>query len=208
MSKIPEGGLGKGTWRGAFWIAQRQAPLRGEGFGERGEGLPTEAGAVAFGIVVHAPGRERGAGMVQGREQRLVQQFVTQAAVEALDEGVLGRLARRDVVPVDPAVVGEGQDRVQGELGPVAADYGLGLSANFEQGRQLPCYPCAGQGRVGDQREAFPVQSSTTVSTRKRRPSVSWSDTKSSDQSWVSISGNVIGARVPIARLRPPRRRT
>ena len=156
MSKIPEGGLGNGTWRGAFWIAQRQAPLRGEGFGERGEGLPTEAGAVAFGIVVHAPGRERGAGMVQGREQRLVQQFVTQAAVEALDEGVLGRLARRDVVPVDPAVVGEGQDRVQGELGPVAADYGLGLSANFEQGRQLPCYPCAGQGRVGDQREAFP----------------------------------------------------
>ena len=51
-------------------------------------GLPTEAGLRASGVVVHAPGRERGAGMVQGREQRLVQQFVPQAAVEALDEGV------------------------------------------------------------------------------------------------------------------------
>lgn len=52
------------------------------------------------------------------------------------------------------------------------------------------------------------VQSSTTVSTRKRRPSVSWSDTKSKDQRWFGISGNDIGARVPMARLRPPRRRT
>lgn len=30
--------------------------------------------------------------MVQGWEQRLVQEFVPQAAVEALDEGVLGQL--------------------------------------------------------------------------------------------------------------------
>ena len=34
-------------------------------------------------------------------EQRLVQQLVAQPAVEALDEGVLDRLARGDVVPVD-----------------------------------------------------------------------------------------------------------
>lgn len=110
----------------------------------------------AFDVVVHAPGRERGAGMLQGREQCFVQELVAQAAIEALDEGVLGRLAGRDVVPVDLAVVGEGQDRVRGELGPVVTDYGLGLSTRVEQGRQLPCHACAGQGCVGDQREAFP----------------------------------------------------
>ena len=54
--------------------------------------------------------------VVQGREQRLVQQLVAQTAAEALDEGVLGRLARRDVMPVDLAVVGKGQDRIRGEL--------------------------------------------------------------------------------------------
>lgn len=43
---------------------------------------------------------------------------------------------------------------------------------------------------------------------RKRRPSVSWSDTKSSDQRSSGLCGTSIGALVPIARLRPPRRRT
>jgi hypothetical protein len=36
-------------------------------------------------------------------KQRLVQQLVSQTAVEALDRGVLRRFARRDPVPVDPA---------------------------------------------------------------------------------------------------------
>lgn len=42
--------------------------------------------------------------MAQGREQRLVQEFVTQQTVEALNEGILRGLAGRDVVPVDLAV--------------------------------------------------------------------------------------------------------
>lgn len=62
----------------------------------------------AFGVVVPAPGRERGADAVRGREQRLVQNSVAQPSVGAFDEGVLGQLARRDIVPVDCAVVGEG----------------------------------------------------------------------------------------------------
>lgn len=61
------GGLDNRGWRGALRIAQRQAPLRREGLGERGRGLPAEAGMGAFGVVVLAPGGQRGAGMVQGR---------------------------------------------------------------------------------------------------------------------------------------------
>jgi hypothetical protein len=34
------------------------------------------------------------------------------------------------------------------------------------------------------------------------------SETKSSDQRWFGPCGSVIGARVPSARFRPPRRRT
>ena len=58
------GGLGNGGWRGAL-VARRQAPLRGEGLGEGGRGLPAEAGVGAFGVVVRAPGGQRDAGMVQ-----------------------------------------------------------------------------------------------------------------------------------------------
>ncbi len=58
-------------------------------------------------VVIGAPASERDAGLGQRREQRLVQQFIAQPAVEALDEGILHGLARRDVVPVDTALVGQ-----------------------------------------------------------------------------------------------------
>lgn len=67
-----------------------------------------------------APGGQCDAGVVQRGEQSFVQKFVAQWSIEALDKGVLGRLARRDVVPVDLAIIGEGQDRVRYELGAIA----------------------------------------------------------------------------------------
>ena len=74
----------------------------------------------AFGVVVRAPGGQRGAGMMQGWEQCLIQQLVPEAAVEAFDESILGGLAGGDVMPVDLAVIGKGQDRIRSELGPIA----------------------------------------------------------------------------------------
>jgi 6-phosphogluconate dehydrogenase (decarboxylating) len=52
------------------------------------------------------------------------------------------------------------------------------------------------------------VKSSTTVRMRNRRPVVSWSATKSSDQRWFGPCGNASGARTPMARRRPRRRCT
>ncbi|MNJ39946.1 hypothetical protein D3C77_348280 [compost metagenome] len=52
------------------------------------------------------------------------------------------------------------------------------------------------------------VKLSITVRMRKRRPSVIWSETKSSDQRWLATSGRSSGRRLPIARFRPPRGRT
>ena len=74
----------------------------------------------ALGIVVRAPGGQRDAGVVQGWEQGLVQQLIAQATVEAFDEGILGRLSGCDVVPVKLAIIHELQDRIRGELGPIA----------------------------------------------------------------------------------------
>lgn len=102
------GGLGSAYWRGAPRLAQRQAPLRGEGLGELGGCLPTEARVGAFGVLILAPGGQRGAGMLQGREQGLVQQLAAQATIEALDEGILGRLSGSNIVPVDLTIFGEG----------------------------------------------------------------------------------------------------
>lgn len=83
-------------------------------------------------------GSQRGAGMVQRRKQGFVQEFVPQTTVETFGEGILGRLARRDVMPVDLAVIGEGQDRVRSELGPIVADHRCGFAPGIEQGCQFP----------------------------------------------------------------------
>lgn len=63
-------------------------------------------------VVVVAPGGDQGPGMAQVGEQVLVEALVPQAAVEAFDEPVLHRLAGRDVVPLDPALLLPLQDRV------------------------------------------------------------------------------------------------
>jgi len=52
-------------------------------------------------IVVVTPCLDRFARLGEGEEDVLVEAFVAQAAVEALDEGVLHRLAWLDVMPVE-----------------------------------------------------------------------------------------------------------
>lgn len=59
-------------------------------------------------------------GLADGEEQRLVEQLVAHATVEAFDEPVLRRLARRDVMPLDAHVAGPGEHRVRRQFGPVA----------------------------------------------------------------------------------------
>ena len=58
--------------------------------------------------------------MAQVVEEVLVQEFIAHSTVEAFNEAVLHGLAWSDVVPFDLAVIHELQDRVRGELGPIA----------------------------------------------------------------------------------------
>ena len=71
---------------------------------------PADAAMRPHMIVVVSPVAQHRAGMAQLGEQRLVQALVAQAIVEALDVAILLRLARRDVVPFDPALLRPAQD--------------------------------------------------------------------------------------------------
>lgn len=86
----------------------------------------------------------------------LVQAFVAEPAVEALDEGVLDQLSRRDVVLLDPGRLAEAQDGVADEFGAVVAVDHEGLSPPSRQRFQLAHDPCARQRRVDHAGETFP----------------------------------------------------
>ena len=66
---------------------------------------PTEARLWLGRVVVVSPGSDNLTGMVVTGEQMLVQAFIAQASVKALDKAVLHRLAWLDVMPIDLAVL-------------------------------------------------------------------------------------------------------
>ena len=94
--------------------------------------------------------------MIKRREQGLVEQFVTQASIEALVEAILHGLPRRDIMPFDTLLLRPTEDRVAGELGPVVADYHFRLASVRDDPMKLPNDPIARQRRVSDEAYAFP----------------------------------------------------
>src|SRR3954453_534019 len=69
--------------------------------------LPSELRVRSGVVVIDPPAPESDPGLAQRREQRLVQQTVSQPAVETFDEAVLRRFAWGDVVPFDVAAIRE-----------------------------------------------------------------------------------------------------
>src|SRR5262249_10741662 len=72
-----------------------------------------------------------------------------------LGEGVLHRLARRDVVPGNLVIVGPLQDGVRRQLGAIVAHDRLWLAALIEKPIELTSNPNAGDRGVGDERQAL-----------------------------------------------------
>ena len=64
-------------------------------------------------VVVDPPSLDDPADRWQASEEVLVEALVAEAAVQALDEAVLLRLAGSDVVPFDPTILLPVQDRVR-----------------------------------------------------------------------------------------------
>lgn len=74
------------------------------------------------GILIDTPHLDDPARHVQAAEAVLVEALVTQAPVQALDKGILDRLAGRDVVPFDAAILPPLWDAPTGEFRSVVAD--------------------------------------------------------------------------------------
>lgn len=84
-------------------------------------------------------------------EKRLVQQLVAQPTIEAFDENVLLRLARRNVVPIDPGLLRPAQDRHTGEIGAVVGHAARRPAARHSHRIQLSGDPGARQRGIGNQ---------------------------------------------------------
>jgi hypothetical protein len=75
-------------------------------------GEPVQARVRSVGVVVDPPFFDDLARLLDVGEQVFVEAFVAQAAVEALDEAILHRFARRDVVPFDGMLLLPSQDGI------------------------------------------------------------------------------------------------
>jgi hypothetical protein len=71
-------------------------------------------------VVVALPSRQNRARMTQRREHRLVETLIAQPPVEAFDKRILCRLARRDVMPGNPALLRPAQDCRARQLRPLS----------------------------------------------------------------------------------------
>lgn len=87
-----------------------------------GNQIPSELRVWSCFVVVGSPASERDAGLGQRCEQRLVQQFIPEPTVKALDEGILRGFAGRDVMPGDATLIGPGHDGGTDEFGAAVAD--------------------------------------------------------------------------------------
>lgn len=138
--------------RGAPSVAQRSAPLRSmsAAIGIFGRRQIAECTVWTDVVVIVLPSRQDGADLGKRGEQRLVEEFVAQPAVETLDEGVLGRLAGRDLVPLDPYLLTPAQDRHAGQLGAVVGDAHGRTAARGNDCREFAHDPQSRQRRVGE----------------------------------------------------------
>ena len=107
-------------------------------------------------VVVVPPGFQFLTGMSEAGEDRLVQELVAQASIEALDEPVLVGLARCDVVPLNVALLRPAQDRHAGQFSAVVADDRVRACHPLEDRRvELAPDPCARDRRIGDEAHAL-----------------------------------------------------
>lgn len=88
-------------------------------------------------VIVLPPSTDDLPGMTVTGKQMLIETLVPEPAVEALDEAILHRLARRDVVPLDAALLLPFEHRVAGQLRSVIADHHARITAMLRNGVQL-----------------------------------------------------------------------
>ena len=153
-------------WRGLSNRPARGAFISRSGSGDCGvqvrgkpyRGLVAQGRVGPFGVIVGDPGSDQVAGMGDVAEQGLVQKLVPHPAVEAFDEPVLHRLARRNVMPLNLTGGLPRQHRLTGHLGAIVANNKMRLAVGVDELIQLPCHPFAGDRRIGHQRQTLTAE--------------------------------------------------
>jgi hypothetical protein len=107
------------------------------------------------GIVVRPPCLDDPSCCSQRWEQELVQTLVAQAANKALNEAVLLRLVRRELLPLDPCILAPCERGVTGQLDAVVADHYAQQPATLGDDAQLANDPPTRQRGVDDAVQAF-----------------------------------------------------
>src|SRR3954469_4192126 len=87
-------------------------------------------------IVVDSPLFDQRTGIRQADEPVLVQAFISELAIEALDMPILGRLARRGKVEHDLLLSSPGIENVTSELRPIVDSNTLGCACSFNHAVQ------------------------------------------------------------------------
>ena len=94
-------------------------------------------------IVIVPPAPQYLSGVGETVEDFLVEAFVTELAIEALDEAVLLRLARRDVVPGDAGFILPFEDGATGQFAAIVRDDGFRPALEPDTAIELPHHACA-----------------------------------------------------------------
>ena len=89
------------------------------------------------------PSRQHLSGVGAAVEDLLVEAFVPEFSIEAFNEAILLRLARRDIVPSDTGLVLPFQDRPAGQFRAVVGHDGLRHAIKPNAAIQLPGDACA-----------------------------------------------------------------
>lgn len=108
-------------------------------------------------VVVAAPDRQLAPSIGEAVEQLLVEQLVAQRPVERFDERVLLRLARIDVVPLDPVLGRPLQDRPARKLRSVIADDPGRFAIQPHQRVEFTCDPGTRDAGVAQQAQVLPA---------------------------------------------------
>lgn len=113
-------GFGQGLLSGALAELKLDRPVGSVSLGVDGRSQSPERSVRSVLVVVAPPCFDDGACFGKVAEEVFVQAFVAKPAVEGLDEGVLHRLARRNVMPFNTGGLAPPEDRMAGQLRAVS----------------------------------------------------------------------------------------
>src|ERR1700722_19551821 len=95
-------------------------------------------------IVCSGPSRQRRSVVIEIVADRLIEQFVTHAAVERLADPVLHRFYRGNEMSSDLTALSPDEHSVGGELGSMVGDDQIGLAAPGDDSVEFARHPPAG----------------------------------------------------------------